>query len=96
MLSEKMAMLGETRSVIREIFEYGKVRRAEIGGENIFDFKPGKTIFGIVLGNEGSGVSKQLQELCSRTVSIPMKNSLESLNVAVAASLFMYILGNRD
>lgn len=33
--------LGEKRSVIREIFEYAKVRAAEIGAENVFDFSIG-------------------------------------------------------
>lgn len=41
MLSEKMLKLGKKRSVIREIFEYGKQRAAEIGAENIFDFSIG-------------------------------------------------------
>ncbi len=37
----KMRELGEKRSVIREIFEYAKVRSAEIGAENVFDFSIG-------------------------------------------------------
>ena len=41
MVSEKMAGLGKVRSVIREIFEYSKVRGAEIGPENVFDFSIG-------------------------------------------------------
>lgn len=41
MLNEKMAGLGSRRSVIREIFEYGKKRKAEIGEENVFDFSLG-------------------------------------------------------
>lgn len=41
MISEKMTELGEKRSVIREIFEYGKLRKAEIGAENVFDFSLG-------------------------------------------------------
>ena len=41
MLSEKMLNLGKKRSVIREIFEYGKKRAGEIGAENIFDFSIG-------------------------------------------------------
>ncbi len=41
MISEKMAMLGKKRSVIREIFEYAKKRAGEIGKENIFDFSIG-------------------------------------------------------
>ncbi len=41
MLNEKMLQLGENRSVIREIFEYGNKRRREIGAENVFDFSLG-------------------------------------------------------
>ena len=36
MISQKMTELGKKRSVIREIFEYGNKRRAEIGAENVF------------------------------------------------------------
>ena len=49
MLNQKMLNLGENRSVIREIFEYGNKRRAEIGAENVFDFRsPIKSFFGII------------------------------------------------
>lgn len=41
MVSEQMKQLGNVRSVIREIFEYAKVRAEEIGAENIFDFSIG-------------------------------------------------------
>lgn len=41
MISQTMVGLGKKRSVIREIFEYSKVRAAEIGAENIFDFSIG-------------------------------------------------------
>lgn len=41
MINEKMAGLGKKRSVIREIFEYAKLRCAEIGAENVFDFSIG-------------------------------------------------------
>ena len=41
MINEKMRALGATRSVIRELFEYGKIRKAEIGEENVFDFSLG-------------------------------------------------------
>lgn len=41
MVNEKMLGLGTKRSVIREIFEYGNVRRAQIGAENVFDFSLG-------------------------------------------------------
>ena len=41
MVSERMKGLGTARSVIRELFEYGKVRAAEIGAENVYDFSIG-------------------------------------------------------
>lgn len=41
MISEEMMMLGKKRSVIRELFEYGKMRKQEIGEENVFDFSLG-------------------------------------------------------
>lgn len=41
MISEKMYELGSKRSVIREIFEYGKKRKAEIGSDKVFDFSLG-------------------------------------------------------
>ena len=44
MISEKMMQLGKKSSMIREIFEYGKKRKAEIGAENVFDFSLGNPI----------------------------------------------------
>ncbi len=41
MINEKMRILGAERSEIRELFEYGKKRKAEIGEENVFDFSLG-------------------------------------------------------
>lgn len=41
MISSKMLDLGKKSSIIREIFEYGKKRKAEIGAENVYDFSLG-------------------------------------------------------
>ena len=41
MVNEKMLGLGTARSVIRELFEYGKQRAAVVGAENVFDFSIG-------------------------------------------------------
>ena len=41
MISSKMLELGKKSSVIREIFEYGLKRKAEIGAENVYDFSLG-------------------------------------------------------
>ena len=40
-VSQKMYELGSRRSEIRELFEYGKKRTAEVGAENVFDFSLG-------------------------------------------------------
>ena len=41
MISKEMLKLGTSRSVIREIFEYGIKRKEEIGAENVYDFSLG-------------------------------------------------------
>lgn len=41
MINRKMQELGAKRSVIRELFEYGKKRKSEIGEENVYDFSLG-------------------------------------------------------
>ncbi len=41
MLSQEAVRLGTNRSVIRELFEFGKLRAAEVGAENVFDFSIG-------------------------------------------------------
>ncbi|MDF1881915.1 RNA methyltransferase [Sulfurimonas sp. MAG313] len=57
--------------------------------ESLFDLKLGtKTLF--VLGNESEGVCKEVEKLSNKTLSIPMKNGVESLNVAVTAALLAY------
>lgn len=41
MINTQMAQLGENSSIIRELFEYGKQRKAEIGNDKVFDFSIG-------------------------------------------------------
>ncbi len=41
MFNKRMQILGEERSAIRELFEYGNRRKMEIGAENVFDFSLG-------------------------------------------------------
>jgi len=43
-----------------------------------------------VLGNETEGLSAEVRELCDSTIAIPMQNNVESLNVAVTASLLAF------
>jgi len=48
-----------------------------------------KTIF--VLGNESEGVSKTVEAVCNGSIAIPMQRGVESLNVAVTASLLAFL-----
>lgn len=45
---------------------------------------------GLVIGNEGSGVSRLVKEACDLTASIPMKGDIDSLNASVAAGVLAY------
>ena len=58
--------------------------------ESIYDIAPAqRSVF--VLGNESEGVSKDVNSLCTKSISIPMQRGVESLNVAVTASLIAFM-----
>ena len=44
----------------------------------------------ILVGNEGSGISKELVDLANEEVTIPLGKNIESLNVAIATALVLY------
>ena len=50
---------------------------------------------GIVIGNEGNGVSREVIDACNGGVYIPMRGAAESLNAAAAAALCMWELSGR-
>ncbi len=45
---------------------------------------------GLVIGNEGDGVSRLVKEKCDFVASIPMKGDIDSLNASVAAGVMAY------
>ena len=45
---------------------------------------------GLVMGNEGSGVSDLVKKHCDFVASIPMKGDIDSLNVSVATGVLTY------
>ena len=63
--------------------------KCDMNGENIFNFKTDKQV-GVVIGNEGQGVSKKISNLCKQSVKIPMMPGIESLNAGVSGSIIMY------
>lgn len=60
-------------------------------GKKINTIKDEKKVI-IVMGNEGQGVSDDLRKFADTNIYIPMNDTCESLNVAVAASIIMYEL----
>jgi tRNA G18 (ribose-2'-O)-methylase SpoU len=49
----------------------------------------------VLFGNESAGLDRDLVALCDRRVTIPMRLGVDSLNVAVSAGVFLYVL-SRD
>ncbi|MCX6075734.1 MAG: RNA methyltransferase [Campylobacterales bacterium] len=58
--------------------------------KSIYDIIPtAKSIY--VLGNESEGISAEVEKLCNNSLQIPMNRGVESLNVAVTASLLAFM-----
>ena len=49
--------------------------------------------FCLVMGNEGNGVRKEIQDMCDKNLYIKTNSKVESLNVGVACSILLYELG---
>ena len=62
---------------------------ADMDGEVMYDQNLTGSI-GLVIGNEGTGVSRLVKEHCDFTASIPMKGDIDSLNAAVAAGVLAF------
>lgn len=62
---------------------------ADMGGESMYDIDMTGSI-GIVIGNEGDGVSRLVKTKCDYVASIPMKGDIDSLNASVAAGVMAF------
>lgn len=62
---------------------------ADMGGESMYRLDLTGPI-GLVIGNEGSGVSRLVRETCDMTAAIPMRGDIDSLNASVAAGVLAY------
>ena len=83
----KVANLGQT---IDELKEKGIwFVCADMGGETMYNLDL-KGPIGLVIGNEGNGVSRLVKEKCDFVASIPMKGDIDSLNASVAAGVMAF------
>ena len=62
---------------------------ADMDGTTMYDLNLTGPI-GLVIGNEGDGVSRLVKEKCDFVASIPMKGEIDSLNASVAAGVLAY------
>ncbi len=62
---------------------------ADMGGETMYRLNLTGPL-GLVIGNEGEGVSRLVKETCDMIASIPMKGDIDSLNASVAAGVLAY------
>lgn len=62
---------------------------ADMGGESMYRLNLTGPI-GLVIGNEGEGVSRLVKEKCDFVAAIPMKGDIDSLNASVAAGILAY------
>lgn len=83
------------------IFEL-KERNIPVYGTNVEHGEDIRTLndkdkekYALIMGNEGSGVSKDILELCDQYIYIKMNHEVESLNVAIATSILLYELDRR-
>ena len=83
----KVTNLGKT---IDELKEKGIwFACADMGGETMYRLNLTGPM-GLVIGNEGEGVSRLIREKCDYIASIPMKGEIDSLNASVAAGVLAY------
>lgn len=83
----KVSNLGQT---IEELKKEGMwFVCADMGGELMYNLNLTGPM-GVVIGNEGEGVSRLVKEKCDFVAAIPMKGDIDSLNASVAAGILAY------
>ena len=83
----KVTNLGKTIDELKEAGIWFEC--ADMDGDRMYDLNL-KGPIGMVIGNEGEGVSRLIREKCDFTAAIPMKGDIDSLNASVAAGILAY------
>lgn len=77
--------------VISEMKSKGvKMFAAHLKGSVPYDEPDYRSACGFLIGNEGNGLTEDAAALADACVRIPMEGKVESLNAAIAATIFMY------
>ena len=81
---------------INNVLQGYQICVADMFGEDVFNVRNFAQKVALVIGNEGNGVSENLRKICTKVVSIPMQNNVESLNASVSAGIIMYQIKNNQ
>ena len=83
-----------------ELLEYAKRKEIPLYATSVIEGTEAKNLtqeekekYCLIMGNEGSGLRKELLEKCDKKLYIKMNEKVESLNVGVATSILLYELG---
>ena len=71
---------------------YGAALRTDTADVRAVDYRR----CALAIGSEGRGLSRELLDLCTRTVRIPMRDHCESLNAAIAAAVLLWEAARND
>ena len=89
-------LVKDTKEVINEL----RKNDYKIVGTKVTNGKDVRTAsiyshFALIIGNEGQGISKEIDEMCDEYLYIKMNENCESLNASVAASILLYEINNK-
>lgn len=85
-----VAKVTNISNTIKELKERGMwFVCADMGGTRMYDLNLTGSI-GLVIGNEGEGVSELVKKNCDMVASIPMRGDIDSLNASVATGVLAY------
>ena len=92
----RIARVNNINDTIKELKEndvwiYG----TEMNGESYYNEVKYDSGVGIVIGNEGTGMSRLVKENCDFLIKIPMWGNINSLNASVSAGIVMYEVANQ-
>ena len=84
---------------LNEVIPIIQERKIEVIGTSLNTFNKLEDVekkerYALVFGNEGSGISEYVEEMCDTLLFIPISENCESLNVACASAIALYYMEN--
>lgn len=90
-----MCTVADAAQAVRELSEKGYATIAgALDGEPFYERGKLPEKCCVLIGNEGQGLTREVQAACTHRYRLPMRGGAESLNAAVAAAIFMYDVMN--